>query len=186
LCFLMLSNAEDDMAGLTCPAFVCCNHAIALQGRRESLPARGSTVLGLDGPAPFREREEYPVMEDINEIRAILRTGEFLRAGIITFRYANENLEREIGYRLDCYGIDGDPEIMVVVCEDGQPRGKVAFVPSGLLETLYEWLRMPSDVSVLYLVNAAAKAWYQVDWTSNGPSAAVADRPGAFSHRLAS
>jgi len=124
--------------------------------------------------------------KDINEIRAIIRTGEFLRYGTAKFRYANEDLEREIDYRLDCYGINGDPEMMVVVCEDGQPRGKVAFVPSGLLETLYAWVKMPSDVSALYLVNAAAKAWYHVEWASHGPSAAVAARPGAFSHRLAS
>jgi hypothetical protein len=125
-------------------------------------------------------------MKDINEIRAIIRTGEFLRAGTAKFRYAKDDTEREIGYRLDCYGIDGDPEMMVVVLEDGQPRGKVAFVPSGLLETLYEWVKMPSDVSALYIVNAAAKAWYHVDGTLYGPLVTVADRPGAFSHRLAS
>jgi hypothetical protein len=124
--------------------------------------------------------------KDINEIRAIIRTGEFLRYGTAKFRYANEDTEREIGYRLDCYGIDGDPEMLVVVYEEGQPRGKVAFVPSGLLETLYDWVRMPSDVSALYLVNAAAKAWYHVDGTLYGPLVTVADRPGAFSHRLAS
>ena len=125
-------------------------------------------------------------MKGINEIRAIIRTVQFFNDGQAKFRYANEDLDREIGYRLYCYVIDGDPEMLAVVYEDGQPRNKMAFVPSSLLETLYEWLKMPSDVSALYLVNAAAKAWYHVDGTLYGPSVTVADRPGAFSHRLAS
>lgn len=124
-------------------------------------------------------------MKDINEIRAIIRTVDFLRYGTAKFQYSNEDHDREIGYRLSCYVIDGDPVMLAVVYEDGQPRSKVAFVPSSLLETLYDLVKMPSDVSALYLVNAAAKAWYHVDGTLYGPLVTVAARPCAFSHRLA-
>ena len=106
------------------------------------------------------------------------RVFQFLTDGQVQLRYVNEDLDRAPRYALECLVILGDPEMLAIVREAGQPQ-KMSLVPSSLLETLYEWLRLPSDVSALFIVTAAGADWFQIDLSVRGYSVIPATRPSS-------
>jgi len=120
------------------------------------------------------KREGHTIVNGITQ-----RVFQFFTDGQVQLRYVNEDLDRAPRYALECLVIPGDPEMLAIVREDGQPQ-KMALVPSSLLETLGEWLRLPSDVSALQLVVTAAGAdWFQIDLSVRGYSVISATRPGS-------